>query len=113
LVSSTEPFFHFVKGDGYKYYPDKFMAKNGTRSTTRNNTKIGTSYIQAIKSSQHLSNYEKMAALHELEEVMREVKSGNLSSFRMKIRGIHSAAYGGYDGGRKMHIEKKGLQLFV
>ena len=29
----------------------------------------------------------------------------------MKVRGIHSAAYGGYEGGRKLHIESKGFTI--
>jgi site-specific DNA-methyltransferase (adenine-specific) len=52
-----------------------------------------------------------MKALAELKQVIKEVREGKISSFRMKIRGIHSAAYGGYEGGRKYHIENKGFTI--
>lgn len=50
-------------------------------------------------------------AIEELNEVINEVKKGKIWSFRMKIRGIHSAAYGGYEGGRKNHIKIKGYTI--
>ena len=36
---------------------------------------------------------------------------GELESFRMKIRNIHSQPFGGQEGGRKMHIEKHGFTI--
>ncbi len=114
LVNSTEPFFHFVKSNTYNYYPEKFNCNgNGNllRSKKKNiNTNIGRSYFDLIESSD-LSEGQKQLAREELEAVISEVKEGNISSFRMKIRGIHSASYGGYEGGRKDHIRKKGYTI--
>lgn len=59
----------------------------------------------------NLTTEEKEKAFEDLNEVISEVKTGKIASFRIKIRGIHSAAYGGYDGGRKMQIEKKGYTI--
>lgn len=109
LVSSTEPFFHFVKGSKYKYFHEKFMMEKN-KLKKNSNSKIGKSYIQAIKASD-LSPKQKKLALKELDQVIQEVKGGKISSLRMKIKGIHSAAYGGYEGGRKKHLETKGFTI--
>jgi len=113
LVSSTEPFFHFVKSDDYYYDIDAFMnhldrskKSNGNRS----NGNIGKRYFELIDQSS-LSDEEKNMARNELIEVIQEVKSGKLDSFRMKIRGIHSQPFGGQEGGRKIQLEKKGFTI--
>jgi site-specific DNA-methyltransferase (adenine-specific) len=113
LVSSTEPFFHFVKSDDYYYDIDAFMnhldrskKSNGDRS----NGNIGKRYFELIDQSS-LSDEEKNIARKELIEVIQEVKTGKLDSFRMKIRGIHSQPFGGQEGGRKMQLEKKGFTI--
>jgi len=111
LVSSMEPIFHFTKSLKYKYFPDKFMCGN---NINRNNKKpgenIGKKYFDLIKKSD-LSEGQKEMAIEELNEVINEVRKGKIWSFRMKIRGIHSAAYGGYEGGRKNHIKVKGYTI--
>lgn len=111
LVSSTEPFFHFAKSNKYQYYRDNFMSQGESlRPKKKNGDNIGKSYFKLIETSD-LSSEQKLLAKEELEEVINEVKQGKISSLRMKIRGIHSAAYGGYEGGRKQHIEKKGFTI--
>ncbi len=112
LVSSTEPFFHFVKSDNYYYDIDAFMnraAING-QSNHKNNNNIGKSYFELIKKSS-LSEEQKNMAKEELLEVIQEVKTGKIDSFRMKIRGIHSPPFGGQDGGRKIQLMKKGFTI--
>ena len=110
LVNSTEPFFHFVKSTDYKYFPEKFMIDHNRNLKKNKFGKIGQSYIKAVHAS-NLSNKQKQLALEELDRVISEVKNGKISSFRMKIKGIHSAAYGGYEGGRKKHLETKGFTI--
>ncbi len=111
LVNSTEPIFHFVKSDTYAYYPDSFLEG---QTLSRNNSKakngIGKSYFELIEKSD-LDIKEKELAKNELSSVIDEVKLGKVWSFRMKIRGIHSAAYGGFEGGRKNHIKIKGFTI--
>ncbi len=113
LVNSTEPFFHFVKTMNYKYYSERFSVNGNNHkrsSSERRATKIGRSYIEAIRASD-LNDEQKALALKELDQVIQEVKEGKIWSFRMKIRGIHSLAYGGYEGGRKKHLQTKGFTI--
>lgn len=111
LVSSTEPIFHFTKSLEFKYYPDKFLCGNNLNRNTKNPGKnIGKTYFDLIHQSD-LSDAQKEMAVKELTDVINEVASGKIWSFRMKIRGIHSAAYGGYEGGRKGHIRVKGYTI--
>lgn len=111
LVSSTEPFFHFVKSDNYYYDINAFMNHlDVTKKKNSSGNNIGKKYFELIKESS-LSNEEKLQAVEELTKVIKEVKEGKIDSFRMKIRGIHSPAFGGQEGGRKIQLEKKGFTV--
>jgi site-specific DNA-methyltransferase (adenine-specific) len=111
LVSSTEPFFHFIKADSYYYDIDSFMDHtNLFRSKSNGGNKIGQKYFELIKKSS-LSDKEKQQGKKELLEVIQEVRNGKIESFRMKIRGIHSEPFGGQEGGRKIQLEKKGFTI--
>ncbi len=111
LVSSTEPFFHFVKNDSYYYDVDSFMEhKNLLRSKSNGGNKIGQRYFELIEKSS-LSEKERQQSQKELLEVIQEVKSNKIESFRMKIRGMHSEPFGGQEGGRKIQLEKKGFTI--
>lgn len=111
LVSSTEPFFHFVKNDSYYYNIDSFMDhKNLLRPKNNSGNKIGQGYFELIEKST-LSEKEKQQAKRELLEVIQEIKSNKIESFRMKIRGLHSEPFGGQEGGRKIQLEKKGFTI--
>ena len=112
LVSATEPVFHFVKSDNYRYFPDRFLEGEKYTRPVRDYRKghIGEGYFRLIDRSM-LTPEQKERARQELSAVIREVHDGKIWSFRMKVRGIHSAAYGGYEGGRKLHIEKKGFTI--
>jgi len=113
LVSSTEPFFHFVKSDDYFYNIDDFQKvlkrRRKTDRRTQNNT-IGNKYFSLIRNS-GLTEDQKILAIQELNNVIEEVKGGKIESFRMKISGIHSPAFGGQEGGRKSQMEKKGFTI--
>ena len=110
LVSSTEPFFHFVKGDDYYYDFSNYMNNNGVKNKRTNGNNIGKKYFELIEKS-NLTLEQKKIALCELQEVIDEVKTGKLESFRMKIKGIHSEPFGGQDGGRKYQLIKKGFTI--
>jgi len=118
LVSSTEPFFHFVKTNKYYYNIDAFQslpeeAKEKQLLLSVKNakeSKIGESYKFLIASSD-LAQEEKKMAYKELDEVIKEVKQGETFSFRMKIRGIHAPAFGGQSGGRATQMLKKGYTI--
>lgn len=112
LVSSTEPFFHFVKSDDYFYAPKVFLAesRNPQPPKKKTNTNIGQRYFELIEQSD-LSEQEKNAARIELTEVIQEVKRGKTQSFRMKIRGIHAVPFGGQMGGRTLQLKNKGFTI--
>lgn len=114
LVSSTEPFFHFVKSQEYKYFLDEFLKPieepkaNGNGNGTGEN--VGKKYFLLIEQSK-LTAKQKEMAKNALEEVIEEVRNGEIQSFRMKIRGIHSEPFGGQDGGRKIQLDKNGFTI--
>ena len=112
LVSSTEPFFHFVKSDDYFYDLNAFLAesRDPKQSKKKTSTKIGQRYYELIAESD-LSEAEKTAARRELTEVIQEVIQGQTYSFRMKIRGIHSEPFGGQIGGRTLQLKNKGFTI--
>jgi site-specific DNA-methyltransferase (adenine-specific) len=112
LVSSTEPFFHFVKSDDYFYNPDAFLAEARAQkqSSKKVGAKVGQRYFELIAQSA-LSQTEKTVARRELTEVIQEVKRGQIHSFRMKIRGIHAEPFGGQDGGRALQLKNKGFTI--
>jgi len=111
LVSSTEPFFHFVKSDAYFYDTSKWLEENNKRvREKRANTKIGQGYFKLIEKS-NLTKEQKEKAKKELTETIGEVKEGKIAGLRMKIRGIHAPAFGGQQGGRQIQLEKKGYTI--
>jgi len=115
LVQSTEPFFIFAKSNEYYFNQDAFLdyldlIKINAKKTNGNGNGIGKKYYELIETS-NLSELEKINAKKELDKVIQEVKKGELDSFRMKIRNIHSQPFGGQDGGRKIQIEKNGFTI--
>lgn len=112
LVSSTEPFFHFVKSQDYKYFLDEFLKPAEEPKTNGNGTgeNVGKKYFLLIEEST-LTPKQKEMARNALEEVIEEVRNGEIQGFRMKIRGIHSEPFGGQKGGRKIQLDKNGFTI--
>ena len=110
LVSSTEPFFHFVKSEKYFYNLDAFMANEQYPKKSNRSKNIGQKYFGLIEESD-LSKEQKNKARLALTEVIQEVHRGQINSFRMKIRGIHAEPFGGQQGGRKIQLEKNGFTI--
>lgn len=111
LVSSTEPIFHFVKSNDYHYYPEAFMThRDFARPGMKAGNSIGKRYFEMVEQS-GLSSEQKELARKELAQVIQEVGRDEIASFRMKIKGIHSEAYGGHEGGRKGHLRTKGFTI--
>jgi len=86
--------------------------KNAHPARTSNpaNSNIGKGYFNLIEKSE-LTFVQKELARIELQEVIQEVKKGEIEGFRMKIRGIHSEPFGGQPGGRQIQLEKKGFTI--
>ncbi|MEM2351247.1 MAG: site-specific DNA-methyltransferase [Thermoproteota archaeon] len=111
LVSSTEPFFHFVKSNDYYFDRKSFMnSLNNRTKRVKASDKLGKRYFELIEKSS-LSEEQKQRAREELSKVIQEVKEGKIVGFRMKIRGIHAPAFGGQEGGRKIQLEKQGFTI--
>lgn len=113
LVSSTEPFFHFVKSPNYQYYINEFLKPQDTEKSNGNNgigENVGKKYFSLIELSQ-LTTKQKEMARTALQDVIEEVRNHEIQGFRMKIRGIHSEPFGGQDGGRKIQLDKNGFTI--
>ncbi len=110
LVSSTEPFFHFVKSNTYQYFIDDYLAPLEMTKPTSAGGNVGQKYFGLIEQS-NLTDAQKTMARDALEQIIEEVKRGELQGFRMKIRGIHSEPFGGQEGGRKIQLDKNGFTL--
>lgn len=113
LIQATEPFFVFAKSKEYKFNLDDYLQhldnlnkKNGNNP----NTKIGEKYFELIDNAE-LTDAEKNNAKKELNYAIQSVISGEISSFRMKIRGLHKLAYGGQAGGRNNQINNNGYSI--
>ena len=109
LTISTEPFFHFALGSDYYYNRAAFQPGSDT-PRRKPTAKLGSRYRALIDGSE-LTSEERCAAHKALDSAIADVWDGRIQSFRMKIRGIHAPAYGGQDGGRKMHIERYGFTI--
>lgn len=110
LVSSTEPFFHFVQNDHYYYDISQWKEKRETVLPPAD-TKKGAMYFDIISKGSDLTGAEKAHAKAELEMAIADYKSGEISDFRMKIRGVHAQAFGGQSGGRNNEIERNGFTI--
>ncbi|MDZ4767052.1 MAG: site-specific DNA-methyltransferase [Chloroflexota bacterium] len=111
LVSSTEPFFHFVKSDEYYYDIDAFLrADEDEKPSNGGGVNLGRTYYDLIEQSS-LSTAQKDHARAALDEVIQEVRDGRIAGFRMKIRGIHSEPFGGQAGGRQIQMTKNGFTV--
>jgi site-specific DNA-methyltransferase (adenine-specific) len=102
-----------VKSQEYQYYLDEFLKSGEEEKTTNGNgagENIGKKYFALIEQSR-LTPKQKEMARNALQEVIEEVRNGEIQSFRMKIRGIHSEPFGGQDGGRKIQLEKNGFTI--
>lgn len=112
LVQATEPFFVFAKTKKYKFKMDDYLKHldilNKKRSRATNG--IGEKYFELIENSD-LTYSEKENAKRELTNAINSVLKGEISSFRMKIRGIHKLAYGGQSGGRNNQINNNGFTI--
>jgi len=110
LISSTEPFFHFVKSDDYYYNPSAYLEEEMNRPRKEVTGKKGWGYKKLIDQSD-LSEMEKEKAMGAIWTARQELILGQITDFRMKIRGIHKKAFGGQSGGRNSQIEKQGFTV--
>ncbi len=113
LVQTTEPFFIFAKSKDYCFNLDNYLQhfdELNKRNNGNTNIKIGQKYFYLIDKSD-LNEQEKNEAKKELYKTIELVKSDQIHSFRMKIRGLHKLPYGGQAGGRNDQINQNGFTI--
>lgn len=109
--SSNSSFENLLNSIIQDYYNlSAYMRSKETKTRPTNSNNIGKKYFDPIESS-NLTLEQKKMTLCELQEVIDEVKRGQIESFRMKIKGIHSEPFGGQKGGRKYQLMKKGFTI--
>lgn len=117
LRNVHENVFHFVKSaKGYFYDVDAIRSKPG-QSKVINGTVVsatgvsGVRYKRQIELSTALADEEKQAAMAALENMLEDVRVGNLSDFRMIIRGQQRTTHSDSErvSGRARDLEKKGF----
>lgn len=113
LIQSTEPFFIFAKSKNYYFNLEDYLShlddinKNGQSKPTDG---LGKKYFELIENAD-LSETEKSMARKSLQETIGLIRQGEITGFRMKIRGVHKLAYGGQEGGRNNQIKNNGFTI--
>ncbi len=117
LGNTHEPLFHFVKRPtGYYYDADSIRSKpreskvEDGRVVTATGVS-GVKYRRQIQLSTALDSVEKDKALRALRGVLDEVRLGELSDFRMVIRGQQRVTHSDKKrvSGRAKELEEKGF----
>lgn len=98
LGNVHEPIFHFVKSSKY-YYDADSIRSTPQKATVKNGSVIsatgvsGVRYKRQIELSTALSEIEKNKAFSALDKILQDVRDGNISDFRMIIRGQQRATH--------------------
>ena len=117
LRNVYEPLFHFVKQEK-NYYYDIDSIRNKPRSTKVVNGAVisatgvtGVRYKRKIELSTELTDEEKYHAYEALEKVLRQVQEGEISDFRMVIRGAQRVTHSDSErvSGRAKELKDKGF----
>lgn len=117
LRNIHENIFHFVKSPKGYYYdidsirssPRKTKVVNGSVVSATGVT--GVRYKRKIELSTELSENEKRNAYNALEEILRQVSNGDISDFRMIIRGQQRITHSNSEkvSGRAKELKEKGF----
>jgi DNA modification methylase len=112
LIQATEPFFVFAKTKKYKFNMDDFLYHLDilNKKSRVAGQGVGMKYYELLEESS-LSKEEKEKGKKELNKAREAVFNGEITSFRMKIKGIHKLAYGGQAGGRNDQIRNNGFTI--
>lgn len=117
LANVHEKLFHFVKQPkGYYYNADAIRSKpreakvvNGAVVSATGVS--GVRYKRQIELSTALSPVEKMAAMTALNQMLADVQAGNISDFRMIVRGQQRTTHSDNEklSGRAKELRDKGF----
>jgi DNA modification methylase len=116
LRNVHENVFHFVKSDRYFYDTDAIRCKPGQAKVINGSVVSATGvsgvrYRRQIELSTALTEDEKQAAYRALEAILDNVRLGNLSDFRMIIRGQQRATHSDSEkvSGRARELAERGF----
>jgi DNA modification methylase len=118
LGSEYEPFFHFVKKKSGYYYNSDAVRKKPREAQVENGAVIsatgvsGVRYRRKIELSTELTEEQRKKAFIALDEVLGRIKKGELSDFRMVIKGANHRVTNGDTtnlSGRAKELQEKGF----
>lgn len=117
LRNIHENIFHFVKEEKDYYYDSSAIRSDARKSIVKNGSVIsatgvsGVRYKRQIELSTTLTKEEKVNALYNLNQVLERIKSGEISDFRMIIRGQQRATHSDSEkvSGRAKELNQKGF----
>jgi DNA modification methylase len=116
LRNVHEHVFHFVKSDRYFYDADAIRCKPGQAKVVKGAVVSATGvsgvrYRRQIELSTALNDAEKQAAYQALDSMLHEVRLGQLSDFRMIIRGQQRATHSDSErvSGRARELAERGF----
>lgn len=120
LRNIHEMIFHFVKNKDY-YYDDMAIRQNPQTTIVRNGAIISSSgvsgvrYKRQIEMSTALTPIEKENAIHDLQNVLHRVETGEIPDFRMIIRNQQRTTHSDSEkvSGRAKELKEKGYYFLL
>ena len=116
LRNLHEQLFHFVRSKDYYYDADAIRTRprkaNIVNGAVISATGVsGIRYKRQIQLSTSLSHKEKVVAMEALDSILNEIRQGNLSDFRMVIRGQQRVTHSDSSkvSGRAKELEQRGF----
>ena len=118
LGCEYEPLFHFVKKRSGYYYDSNSVRKKPRSAHVENGAVVsatgvsGVRYRRKIELSTELTEEQRINAYQALDEVLERIKKGELSDFRMVIKGANQRVTNGNTtnlSGRAKELQDKGF----
>ena len=118
LGCEYEPLFHFVKRRSGYYYDSDSVRKKPRSAHVENGAVVsatgvsGVRYRRKIELSTELTEEQRTNAYQALDEVLERIKKGELSDFRMVIKGANQRVTNGDTtnlSGRAKELRDKGF----
>lgn len=118
LGCEYEPVFHFVKKKNGYYYDADSVRKKPREARVENGAVVsatgvtGVRYKRKIELSTELTDEQRRNAFAALEHVLERIKNGEISDFRMVIKGANQRVTNGNTtnlSGRAKELEEKGF----